>query len=65
MWLAHDLIVKAPQMVLNDIFEPMQSEYELQSVNTPTVSHDLTTTSHDPTNSSHDLTNSSHDQDRR
>ena len=56
--MACDLIVKAPQMVLKDIFEPMQSEYELQSVDTPTVSHDLSATSHD-------LTSSSHDQDRR
>lgn len=34
-------------MVLKSIFEPMQSEYELQSVNAPTVSHDAIAISHD------------------
>ena len=34
-------------MVLKDIFDPMQSEYELQSVNAPTVSHDSIAVSHD------------------
>jgi len=27
-------------MTLKELFEPMQSEYELQSVDTSTVSHD-------------------------
>ena len=33
-----------PQMILKEIFEPMQSEYELQSVDTPNASHDASIT---------------------
>ena len=31
-------------MILKEIFEPMQSEYELQSVDTPNASHDASIT---------------------
>ena len=44
-------------MVLKDIFDPMQSEYEVQSVDAPMVSHD-------PIAVSQDLSSSS-SQDRR
>ena len=63
MW-HYDLTVIRPlhvQMVLKDIFDPMQSEYELQSVNTPTVSHDPIAMSHDPIAMSHDPIAMSHD----